>query len=673
MDFTKLNRSTTVENDYLGTVGSQIRELGLDAAVILGGSYDYNHSETKSHDIDLLLVIDGREQFLDLVSEHQNDLDSIFKIVKPETHFSKDGLEPLFKGYADSLRYSGINNLGRKISVKILEYDYLSKIFHDTNPGRINVLSKKDRRFYPHKTIDGQELYFGVINQKTQVELTILGDPDLFTMENNFALGVIADILISGRVLFEGENVKVVDLKKSLVKKIADLSLKLFGSTPSDWSQILIRSDRFPENFKLELNQEIQIILGREFGDMPKETRKIHSSDEYNISLVSPVINKLYPQTSLPKKTDKKIVEYRYIKSSGPFSSNSNYGIAIFSDGKTSFFKEMLNELRFRSEIYGLLTVSTYFGHLQQPIYTDPEKNLIAYEWNPGDILARRRLVQTDEASFKMIMELELRRAEDHLNAYLLSATDLNKRKVGDDEIYGSRIHDLFYARLRGSRLREFYSNTVIQVGGRKVNFFGLLDLTPVINGFRYKPVSTMIENAVTQLNPERLRNKLMICGLGDAHCGNVMVSGNDLDDYLYIDFEFAGFHSPYLDMAKAIYNDCFFGVLYIDKLLSQKYSVDVYIDNGDLIINHDYKLDRLSQFLLKTKIEGVILPMRNYLSEKGVGVDDDWEKTLGCAMLCCGLFTRNLSEFDQKSFLINLANTIEATSFGSYYKKLTA
>jgi hypothetical protein len=36
-----------------------------------------------------------------------------------------------------------------------------------------------------------------------------------------------------------------------------------------------------------------------------------------------------------------------------------------------------------------------------------------------------------------------------------------------------------------------------------------------------------------------------------------------------YIDYEVSGFHSPFLDMAKSIYNDCFFNVLYADLLCS--------------------------------------------------------------------------------------------------------
>ncbi len=657
-----------INGDFLPTLGKEFSDLGYEVAIIAGGSYSYKQDAFESfdeiRDIDLLLVVKGKEKFLDLVKNRQGDIDRILKITKPEIHFSEADLSPLFQGYADAIRYSGINEYEQKISIKMIEQGYAERIFSENEPGRINVLSKKDKRFYAKKTIDGSNFYLGVINQKTPSGLTILGDPDLFELNGIYSLGVIADVLLSGKAVHDEKDI-IGNLKKLLIKKVARKYKGHNGNMPDDWTKMMVRRERFPAEFIKEFND----YANSAFGDIEGSDEKSKRPDkkEYYVQIASPIIPKTHSPLRIAKKMDEEISELRYITTSGPFSSNSKYGVAVLSNGENVFFKEMLNEFRFRGEIYGFTTASAYYGRLQEPIFTDPGKNMIAYKWFDGDITARKRLDLVTDDLMKNYMETELRKAEDSLNAYLLSATDIHKGVVKKEELYTSRIHDLFYGRLMGDRLSKFYNDFTFETNGIKVGFEELMGMTIVINGVTYRSIRDSVDKARSDLFPEYLNEKLMICGLGDAHSGNIMSSGNP-DDYLYIDYEFSGFHSPYLDMAKAIYNDCSFNIFYVDKLPKQDFHIEVKVDGDRLIIEHDYKFDSLSKFLLKTKMEGVVLPMRDFLNGKGISTDDDWLDTLGSAMLCCGLLTRNLSEFDETGFFLNLANVIEATKFETYY-----
>lgn len=148
---------------------------------------------------------------------------------------------------------------------------------------------------------------------------------------------------------------------------------------------------------------------------------------------------------------------------------------------------------------------------------------------------------------------------------------------------------------------------------------------------------------------------------MGDAHSGNIICS-NNVEEYIYIDYEFAGFHSPYLDIAKSLYNDTSFNLLYCDKLPLNNLPVSAEISNHKLVINHHYQPDKISRYIFHTKFVGILLQYQNYCQNNGLPQDEDWKTTLGSALFCCGLLTRNLAEFSQDNLLLNLANSVEST-----------
>jgi len=660
--------ASVLHDDYIQEIGPAIQKLSIDCSVIAGGSYSYKYSLisslTEIRDLDLLIFVSTRENITDLLTVHQKDLDQILHLETVEKHFSREDLIPITQGYADAIRYSGINDLGQRISAKIIAYD---QICSPVKPqSRINVLSKKDKRFYQNKTTSGKPISIGVVNQMCGSELCILGDPDLFVLGNEYSLGVISDVCLSGKIIHNSPNTDITTLKRHLIDKIVNICQ--LNEFPRKWSDILVRSDRLPPEFEANFNNQFpQITVAH------NETRSQKTFiPQYAVSVTSPIIGGRFNQMVFKKKIQDGIREKRYIRSSGPFSSNSNYGLAVYNNGEKAFFKEMLDQNRFQGELLGLKTASSYFSKIRTPIYTEPDKFLISYDWYPGDILSRQRLDEVTDIQFKKIMEIELRKAEDHLNAYIRSAADfLDYRRRDGAGIYYSRINDLYYGRLIGSRLDDYYQNSSLTIDGETIPFEMLKSMDFVINGREYPSIEKTIELGTQYLNPDYLKESDHVCGLGDAHSGNI-ICPNNLDTYEYIDYEFAGFHSPYLDIAKQLYNDTAFNLFYSDLLSPIKRDITVKVIDGKVVIDHNYIPDKLSSYLYATKIQGIINPYQNYCRTHSMDIAEDWKKILGHALFCCGFLTRNISKFNQDDFLLNLANSIEATDFDQYSLKFT-
>lgn len=650
--------------DYLPNIGPGLQTMGFECSIVAGGSYSYKDPKeftfSDLRDIDLLIFMRDKSAITTLFTDHQQKLVNILQIITPEKVLDSEDLSPFENGVADAIRFSGINNYGQKISAKFISYNQFDQILNQNGSGRINVLSKKDKRFYDKKSFNGKSFYLGVVNQKTNTDLTILGDPDIIELKNTCTIGVISDVLLSGKVIYQSERLDALTLKNQLVKKILKIADR--KSIKVNWKDILIRSDRFSENFSKEYTNNVSGVVGEQTTN--QDNQKV---PEFGLNIVTPVINKIGKKVNYEIRNKLNISELQYNQTSGPFSSNSKYGKAQLKNNGEVFFKEMLNDYRFEGELSGQKVVSSYFSHIQNPIFIQNESKRVFYEWNDGDILANKRLKSIDTEAIKYFLEVELRKSEDHLNAYLFSVRDFLNKKVDETLLNNSRIHDLYYKRLVGDRLQLFYENFELNINGKIYKFINLFDYDLIVNNKNYGKLSGIIKNFSTLLNPANFVNRIKICGLGDSHSGNVIVEDSP-DDYLYIDYEFSGFHSPYLDIAKEIYNDCAFNVFYSDKLPDFSYNLDIEIQNNSLIINHDYLPDKLSRLLLKTKIEGTILPLREYLKSINRDTDEDWDQILGGALFCSGFLTRKPTDFVKAdAFLLNFANCIEMSSFNTY------
>ncbi|GJC88090.1 hypothetical protein ColLi_10928 [Colletotrichum liriopes] len=234
----------------------------------------------------------------------------------------------------------------------------------------------------------------------------------------------------------------------------------------------------------------------------------------------------------------------------------------------------------------------------------------------------------------------------------------------------GQKIHRYFSGRLQSdSRFLAFYSDTISTIcGDPNISAPDFVKIPLVINGTQHPPLGSFFDQARKYLNPREpggLRDLPAAFGLGDGHGGNVMgTPGGQSTDIMHIDYEVSGTHCPFLDMAKAMYNDGFFNAFYGDLLsdnLSSKPNasgITVAWSFSPEVIRVDYEADvgDVGKVIAVTKLEYILVPLLQLVAEKHDSSKVDLaEKVLGHALLACALLTRNFSKRPDLLFL-NLA-----------------
>ena len=165
--------------------------------------------------------------------------------------------------------------------------------------------------------------------------------------------------------------------------------------------------------------------------------------------------------------------------------------------------------------------------------------------------------------SDEFFVNVDLRRANDVLVVYLRSF------RPGDESITCARqrIYSFFHHRLLGNRrLQQFYGvehpGLFPQTAHGTMSLDAFSDLPIVINGRSYHNLRHHLGRALQILDPHRVGGLNLLpttFGMGDGHGGNVMVSTESTTpSILYVDYEIAGTHTTFLDLAKPIYQDDF-------------------------------------------------------------------------------------------------------------------
>ena len=378
-----------------------------------------------------------------------------------------------------------------------------------------------------------------------------------------------------------------------------------------------------------------------------------------------------YSSVSIARKDDAEYV-------GSPFSSNSTgcyMVIQRMSDctWHRTFVKKTSS---FLTEIEALPVVEIYFpaDNLQKLLAVTYSSQELFYERFDGEMFNSIRLqyhfgrhlerCQSEER----LLDVDIRRATDVTQAYTQSFR-LSEPSISCSQ---QHIHRFFHERLRENvRFRQFYgahSPRLLQCltpGGMSIEHF--LDLALIINGRDYQNLRHHLSSAMHVLDPRKpngLSSLPVAFGFGDGHGGNVMVSlGNNPAKILYLDYEVAGYHTPFLDFAKPIYMDGFFNVAYADLLypdINQQDDCDEVslrwaVEKGRIDIKYTLNLGPISKSLAVIKLEYTVRPvvwMLNRLAplQKGLA-----EETLANALFSCALLTRDYSA-SPEVFILNLA-----------------
>ncbi len=206
-------------------------------------------------------------------------------------------------------------------------------------------------------------------------------------------------------------------------------------------------------------------------------------------------------------------------------------------------------------------------------------------------------------------------------------------------------IHQLFWHRLAGERLKHFYGNKAVplpQDANERYPFEQLARYRWQINGIRYPmTLGELIARGQKLLLPEQAG--VTVIGHGDAHFGNVFLE--EQERYLYFDPAFAGRHAPLLDMVKPLFHNIFATWMYFPHEIAEMLHLSVRVQDDTIMVEHNYRLTPVREAMLATKLECLVMPLIDALRSRDM-LPANWQETVQSALFCCPLLTINL--FDE-------------------------
>jgi len=316
-------------------------------------------------------------------------------------------------------------------------------------------------------------------------------------------------------------------------------------------------------------------------------------------------------------------------------------------NGEEYFFKTHVEEQGVLEEYYHAEVLRQAGYNVVKPVRTMHEhgQQMVIYpvvHWPVMfDLMRSVETEQTTDITIAPLMNAERRECERLLTLYTRTLAYSSA-----EEHARAPIHQLFWHRLTGERLKNYYSNKSVILPDNKgsVPFDVLLSYKWQINGINQQyTLGELIERATVVLAPARAA--FTVIGHGDAHFGNVFLENKQ--DYLYFDPAFAGRHSPLLDVIKPLFHNVFATWMYFPVETAQQYHIGVDIDNTTIIVNHGYILAPVRQALLSTKEEHLLQPLLAQLRSLHA-LPDDWLEIMQSALLCCPLLTMNLLDAER-------------------------
>ncbi|GAC1642585.1 MAG: hypothetical protein NVS4B12_05960 [Ktedonobacteraceae bacterium] len=317
------------------------------------------------------------------------------------------------------------------------------------------------------------------------------------------------------------------------------------------------------------------------------------------------------------------------------------------ADGKEYFFKTHVEEQGVLEEYYHAEVLRQAGYNIVKPVRTVHEhgQQMVIYpvvHWPVMfDLMRSVETEQTTDTMIATLVDAEKRECERLLALYTRTLAYSTA-----EEHAQAPIHQLFWHRLTGGRLKNYYGNKRVTLPNNvgSIPFDTLLSSSWQINGIdqRYT-LGALIERAITVIHPEYAT--FTVVGHGDAHFGNVFLENNQ--DYLYFDPAFAGRHSPLLDVIKPLFHNVFATWMYFPLEVAQRYHIAVHIDHETIVVHHNYTLTPIRQAILQTKEVYLLTPLLTQMRSLGV-LPNDWLEIMQSALLCCPLLTMNLIDAER-------------------------
>lgn len=315
-------------------------------------------------------------------------------------------------------------------------------------------------------------------------------------------------------------------------------------------------------------------------------------------------------------------------------------------DGEEFFFKTHVEEMGIGQEYYDAQVMDRAGYNIVLPLRSIQKygQQMVIYpviRW--PEMFNLMRAYETGSDTNGITME-QLVAAERHECKRLLEIYKTTLKLSSAQENAQAKISQLFWHRLAGERLQNFYMGQQVPLPSQdrsSIPFVDLLSYRWVVNG---KPISVdgerptlglLIERGKRVLNPER--DLWTVVGHGDAHFGNVFLEEGKR--YLYFDPAFAGHHSPLLDIVKPFFHNVFAMWMYFGPDIARDLHISVQLRDEVVYVEHDYNLPPIRRAMLETKQELLLKPLIELMRKRGA-LPKDWREILRSALLCCPFLT---------------------------------
>ena len=330
--------------------------------------------------------------------------------------------------------------------------------------------------------------------------------------------------------------------------------------------------------------------------------------------------------------------------------------------GKEYFFKTHIEEQGILEEYYHAELLYKAGYNVVRPLRTVHKKDqqMVIYPVVHQPVMFD--LVRTIETgTAENVTASTLIAAEKRACEQLLAIYQATFASSSAEEHAQAPIHQLFWHRLTGGRLKAFYDEKFVPLPPVQrdrntdvgIVFNELLRYRWNINGVAMQDdgstLGQLIERAKAVLQPQRAA--VTVIGHGDAHFGNVFLE--DQQRYLYFDPAFAGRHSPLLDIVKPFFHNVFATWMYFPQQVAQELQLSVALRGDTLYIEHNYALTPIRQALWEVKIAHLLQPLLTWLRSEAA-LPADWENIVRLALICCPLLTVNL--LDQRRLPVEVS-----------------
>lgn len=639
-----------------------VHRLGI-VAILLGGSVLYKHAELASvhtaNDWDGIILVEQKTDITRLVNDHRRELCELLGVVREECPLLTVPDENTHEfSCIDVVRIVGYTSANVKKGAKIMSVEHLDRITAEDEPSPVNVLSFKDSRVITYQTQGCTQILRAYQATRLDTGLLILHDMDVFVSCGDrraaaAIFGCDADLLVSGSWVYQTASCPGDRIARAMFAKLCRIHTV---TLPPQIVCVFKNHSKFQARYRKAIEERLAGYVSH----TPVKAHRTHNTKQQLVwwgdAPEPAVLDKLArPATQV-------FVEPRHVQSdtlvlykgcTTPFSSNSTSGFCFPEyTGNVMFWKKTQY---LGGELRGSELAVQHYPRTQQPLMVDFRTKVIFYPFFNGDLLAELRLecMRQDLASgaadpqlVTEILAAEMQRCEDTLRVYCSTA-----QMMDPETRLRPPIHRFFHDRIVQNRFAALYKNG-IDLDDVHLDIEDIMSRSLVVNHCDCGSITQILERARDVLGAEEYQ--LAVCGMGDAHSGNVLVDRDAQQSgpkrILYVDYEVTGYHCPVLDMAKPFFTDVFFSTFYADLItphndLFAQGTVAVKLADGKIVIAFKLPKDLLGSAVFEMKSRYLLHPFL-YFVERHTELElgEDWPSVFGHALFCCAVLARDFS-----------------------------